>query len=71
MKKRVVGCRCNTEWLAADVTPVGSPAKDERDILGMILDVVWPIQASFVVGEPLCDIEISPCSRITLPRGIY
>ena len=40
-----------TEWLVADVTPVGSTANAERDILEMILDVFWSIQVAFVVGE--------------------
>ena len=47
------------ESLVADVTPVRSPARAERDILGMVLDVFWPIQDTFVVGEPLCDVGIS------------
>ena len=46
------------EWLVADVTSVGSPDIAERAILwgdfGWAL--FWPIQAVFVVGEPLCDI---------------
>ena len=46
------------EWLFADVTPVGSPDRAECDILGMLLDGFWPIQAAFVVGEPLCDVGI-------------
>ena len=47
-----------TEWLLAKVTPVRPPDRAERGILGMILDVFWPIQATFVTGEPLCDVEI-------------
>ena len=48
------------EWLVTDVTPVGSPDRAERAILGMIwLSVFWPIQAVFVVGEPLCDVGTS------------
>ena len=47
------------EWLVTDVTPVGSPDRAERDILGMIFDVFQPIQAAIVVGrEPLCDMRI-------------
>ena len=41
------------EWLFADVTPVGSPDRAERDILEMILDIFWPIQVAYVVREPL------------------
>ena len=37
--------------LVANVTPARSPYRAEYDILGMVLDVVWPIQATFVVGE--------------------
>ena len=44
-----------TECFVSDVTPVRSPDRAERDILGMMLGVFWPIQAVFVVGEPLCD----------------
>ena len=46
------------EWLLADVKAVGLPDRAERDILGVILDVFWSIQAVLVAGEPLCDIEI-------------
>ena len=31
-----------TEWLVTDVTPVGSPARAELDILEVILDIFWP-----------------------------
>ena len=47
------------KWLVADVTPVMSPDREEHDILGMLLDVFWPIQAVFVGGDPLCDVEKS------------
>ena len=47
------------EWLIANVTPVRSPARAERDILGMILDVFSPIQAPFVVEEALSDVATS------------
>ena len=30
----------------------------ERDIFGVILGVFWPIQKTFVVREPLCDLVI-------------
>ena len=46
------------ELLVANVTFVGSPDRAERDILGMLFDVFWSIQAAFVVGEPLCDVGI-------------
>ena len=48
-----------TEWLVTNVA-VGSPDRAERDILKMILDVFWPIQATFVVGEPFCDVSRNP-----------
>ena len=44
------------EWLIADVTSGGSPAKAEREMLGVILGVFLPIKAAFVVGEPLCEV---------------
>ena len=40
-----------TERLVTNVTAVGSPDRAKRDILGVILDVFWSIQATFVVGE--------------------
>ena len=46
-----------TKWLVADETSVGSPDRAERDIFGVILDAFWSIQATFVAGEPLCDLE--------------
>ena len=40
-----------------DVTAVGSPDRAEHAILRMILTVFfWPIQAVFVVREPLCGV---------------
>ena len=47
-----------TKWLVANVTAVESPARAKRDILGMILDGFPPIQADFVVGEPVCGVGI-------------
>ena len=38
------------EWIVAYVTLVVSPDRAQRDILEMILDSFWPIQAAFVVG---------------------
>ena len=51
------------EWLVTDVTAVRSPDRAECYILGMIFDIVWPIQATAVVGEPFClvgEIPLSP-----------
>ena len=55
------------EWLIADETVVGSldraerdvgpPARAKRDIFLVILDVFWPIQATFMAGNPLCDVR--------------
>ena len=45
------------EWLIADVTAVGSPARAESAIFWVIFDVFWPIWATFVAEEPLCDLE--------------
>ena len=47
-----------SEWFVADITPVGSPERAERVILGVILRMFWPIQVTFVVGEPLYDVRI-------------
>ena len=47
------------DWLVADSSSVGSPDRAEHDILGVILAIFWPIQATFVVGEPFCDVGIS------------
>ena len=58
----------NIEWSVADVIPVRFTARAKRDILGMILDVFWPIKAAFVVGEPLCDVAIPSRDLITLLR---
>ena len=45
------------EWLVSDVTVVRSPDRVERAILGVILARFFlPIQAAFVVGEPLCGV---------------
>ena len=33
-----------------------SPDRAKLDVLGMILGVFWPIQATLVVEEPLCDV---------------
>ena len=45
------------EWLVANVTSIRSPTRAKRDIFWMILDIFWPIQANFVVGEPLCGVK--------------
>ena len=42
------------ERCVTDVTSVRTPARVELDILGMIFDVFWPVQATIVVGESLC-----------------
>ena len=44
-----------TQRLVTDVTPDRPPDRAERDILGMVLDVFWQIQAVFVISEPLYD----------------
>ena len=46
------------EWLIADATAVGSPARAESELSWMTLDVLWPIQSAIEVGEPPCDLEI-------------
>ena len=52
------GYLMKTELLLANETPVGSPDRAKPDILGMILNVFWPIQAVWVEGEPLCAVGI-------------
>ena len=47
-----------TECLINDVTPVGPPGRAEGDILGIILDVFWPVQNAIVVGESVSDMGI-------------
>ena len=54
------------EVLVADKTSVGSPVRAEREMLGILLDVFWPIQASFVVWKALCGLEIPSRALITL-----
>ena len=59
----------------ANITLVVTPDKAKRDIFWMILDVVWPIQATFVVilvfGEPLCGVEFPSLALVTLLSVIY
>ena len=33
-------------------------------MLGVISDLFWPIQATFVIGEPLCDMGTANSGRI-------
>ena len=40
--------------LVANVRPVGSPDRAEIDMLGIILDILWPAQANLVALEPFC-----------------
>ena len=46
------------EWLVTDVTAVVYPERAERGIFEVILGIFWPIQASFVAGEPVCVVGI-------------
>ena len=46
------------EWLVSNLTAVGFSARAESDFFEVILGVFWPIQAAFVVGQPLCDLQI-------------
>ena len=54
------------EWLITNVTYVVSPDRADCDILGMVLDVFWPLQADFVGDEPLCGPEIASRALKTL-----
>ena len=55
--------------LIVNVTSVGSP-DTEGEMLGVSLDGFWPIQDTFVTGEPLCDVGIPSEALITLLRII-
>ena len=46
------------ELLVTNVMTVGSPARTEREILGMTLNVFRPIQGTILVAESLCDLGI-------------
>ena len=46
--------------LIANAKPDGSPDRAERAILRVLLGLFCPIQATVVVGEPLCGARI-PC----------
>ena len=59
------------EWLVTDVTAIGPPGRAEHAILGVILvGRVFPIQDTFVVAEPLCDVGTFSWALITLFRVI-
>ena len=47
------------EWLFANVTPVGSPARAECDIFrDGFKHFFWSVQAVFVVWKPVFDVGI-------------
>ena len=56
--------------MIADVTAVGSPTRSESAVFVSFFDVFWPIWATFVVGEPLCDLETPSRVLKTLVRII-
>ena len=45
-----------TEWLSTNVTAVRSPVRAKSNIFRWFW-LFWPIQAVFVVKQPLCDLE--------------
>ena len=49
------------KWFVADVSAPGSPDRADHAILEVLLAerCFLPIQAAFVVGDPLCDVGIS------------
>ena len=62
-----------TKWLITDVTAVEPPDRAERANLGVIVAahfLSWPIQAIFVVREPLCDVGTPSRALISLLRVI-
>ena len=44
------------EWLVTDVTPVGSPDRTSYFMDDFSYAFLWPIQAVFDVGAPLCGV---------------
>ena len=60
------------EGLVTDVTAVRTPDRAECAILGVILALrfFWPIQAVFVVTEPLCNVGNPSWALTTLLRTI-
>ena len=46
------------EWLTANATAVGSPARIENGLFLGDFGHFWPVQATIVAGEPLFDLEI-------------
>ena len=44
------------ERLTTNVITARSPDRAQCDILGMVFDVIWPIQITIVGVEPLCDL---------------
>ena len=52
------------EGLIANETSVGSPDRVERDVFGGDFRGFWPIQATFVLGELLCDLSYLKNCRI-------
>jgi hypothetical protein len=59
-----------TEWLIIDVTAVRSLARAENGLFLEILSVFRTIQATIVVGQPLCDLETPPWGQKNLLRII-
>ena len=57
-----------TEWLVTNVTAIGFPASAESELFWVILDLFWLIRAAFVVGEPLCELEMPSLGLKTLLR---
>ena len=60
------GHSTKTKWLVANETSVGSPDRTERGIFGLILEDFLPIQAVFVIREPLCILGMPSWARLTL-----
>ena len=54
-----------------NVTAVESYDRSESGLFCVILNVFWPIQVIFAVGEPSCDLEIPSWVSNTLLMIIY
>ena len=59
------------EWLVTNVTADRSLARAESEEFRVFDDVFRPIQAAFVVGKPLCDLELPAQGLQTLLRIIW
>ena len=55
------------EWLVVDSSAVGSLISAESEELRVTSAVFWPMRATFLIGEPLCDLETPSWTLKFLP----